>query len=329
MSGFAFVVRGDAVQELHPKEALHEQGDLVWIHLTTNDEAAKSWLTGEAQLSEYVIDALTAMETRPRCDPADNGALINLRGLSADRLAASDPLASIRMFAQRGRVFSVTRKRLNAIEPVCALLRSGHVRDPGDLISELAAEITEELDPMVAELGDSLDMCEERLSAEYAFALRRRVNHVRVQAIGYRRFLFPQRTALEKLAALPGDWLNDDDRLHLAAAADRAARMAEELESIRERAALTHETLTDLRAEQIDQRSLLIAVAAMVFLPITFVTGLLGMNVDGIPFAHKPWAFWGVVAFCFAISAVVALYFARRRWFNRVEPPELPAEPDL
>jgi zinc transporter len=79
------------------------------------------------------------------------------------------------------------------------------------------------------------------------------------QAIGYRRFLVPQRAALEKLAACRCDWLRDDDRLHLSAAADRAARMAEELESIRERAALTHETLTDLRAEQIDQRSLIIA----------------------------------------------------------------------
>src|SRR3546814_2660793 len=54
-----------------------------------------------------------------------------------------------------------------------------------------------------------------------------------------------QRAALEKLAALPVDWLHDDDRLHLAAAADRAARMAEELDSIRERAALMHEALTD------------------------------------------------------------------------------------
>jgi len=169
-------------------------------------------------------------------------------------------------------------------------------------------------------------MCEEQLSAEHAFALRRLVNRVRIQAIGYRRFLFPQRSALEKLAALPGDWLNDDDRLHLSAAADRAARMAEELESIRERAALTHETLTDLRAEQIDQRSLLIAVAAMVFLPLTFITGLLGMNVDGIPFAHKPWAFWGVTLVCVAISLVITWYFVRRRWFYRSEPLDLPPE---
>ena len=132
-----------------------------------------------------------------------------------------------------------------------------------------------------------------------------------------RRFLNPQRAALEKLAAMPNDWLGDDDRLHLSAAADRAARMAEELESIRERAALVHETLTDLRAEQIDQRSLIIAVVAMVFLPLTFITGLLGMNVAGIPFAHEPWAFWGVFWICAAMAVAIAAYFVRRHWFER------------
>src|SRR3546814_1550027 len=59
--------------------------------------------------------------------------------------------------------------------------------------------------------------------------------------------------------------------------------MAEELEAVRERSALLHEQLTDLRTEQIDQRSLIVALIALIFLPLTFVTGLFGMNVEGIP----------------------------------------------
>lgn len=316
MSGFAYRVRDGRAEEIDLKAAVDAKADLVWIHLTTNNEQAQAWLTDRAQLSEYLVDALTAVETRPRCDAVGDGAVINLRGLSSENLSPSDLLASIRMYAHQGRVISVTRKPLNALAPVRDELQAGRVLDPGDLIAAIATAITEELDPVVAELGDSLDECEEQLSADRAFSLRRHVNAVRVQAIGYRRFLFPQRAALEKLGALPGDWLNDDDRLHLAAAADRAARMAEELESIRERAALTHETLTDLRSEQIDQRSLVIAVVAMVFLPLTFITGLLGMNVDGIPYAHQPWAFWGVVAVCTAIAVVISVYFIRRHWFQ-------------
>lgn len=316
MSGFAYRVAKGEIVKLTPEEALEADGGLVWIHLSTNDAQAQDWLATKAGLSDYLVDALTAMESRPRCDAVGEGAFINLRGRMTENVVAPDPLASVRIWAKSGRVISVTRKPLIALDQVIADIESGEADDPGDLITAFATAITEDLDPEVADLGDMLDDCEADLDANKVFELRRHVARVRVEAIRYRRFLAPQRAALEKLAALPCDWLEDDDRLHLAGAADRAARMAEELESIRERSALMHETLTDLRAEQIDQRSLIIAVVAMVFLPLTFITGLLGMNVKGIPYADEPWAFDGVMGVCAVMAAAITVFFLRRHWFR-------------
>ena len=118
MSGFAYAVQGGKVETPILKDAPGAAGDLVWVHLVTNDERAKLWLGGEAKLTPHVIEALTAAETRPRCDAIGDGALINLRGLSSEISTASDPLASIRMYAHGSRVFSVTRKQLNALAPV-------------------------------------------------------------------------------------------------------------------------------------------------------------------------------------------------------------------
>jgi zinc transporter len=238
MSGFAYRVRGGKAEQVEFKTALDCTDGFVWVHLSTNNEHAQQWLTETAKLPDYVVDALTAAETRPRCEAISHGAYINLRGRTAEEMTSSDPLASIRIWAVEGKVFSVTRKKLVALDAVEKAMKEGHVQDPGDLIAEVASAITADLDPDVAELGDQLDDCEADLDADKVFELRRKVTRVRVQSIGYRRFLQPQRAALEKLAALPGDWLQDDDRMHLTSAADSAARMAEELESIRERAAL-------------------------------------------------------------------------------------------
>jgi zinc transporter len=110
-------------------------------------------------------------------------------------------------------------------------------------------------------------------------------------------------------------WLSQDDRQHINEAANKFARMAEELEAVRERAALLHEQISDLRAEQLDARGLQLSVVAFIFLPLTFLTGLLGMNVAGIPYAEEPWAFGAVVGACLAIAFVISAYFI---WRHRV-----------
>ncbi len=302
--------------EVRIDTALSGSPDLAWIHLGEIDDETRHWLHEVAALDDYLIDALTATETRPRCEAFEGGAFLNLRGRSREALDG-DVLASVRIWATRGRVFSLVRKPLVAVGMVEAEVAAGHVHDPGDLITAFAAAITADLDPEVADIGDQLDDCEERIDVHRVFQLRRTVSRVRIAAISYRRFLNPQRQALEKLAALPGDWLGDDDRLHIAAAADRAARMAEELESIRERAALMHETLSDLRAEQIDSRSLVISIAALVFLPLTFITGLYGMNVKGLPYAESPYVFDGIMAVCAMVAAGIVIWFVRRHWIER------------
>lgn len=318
MTARSFVVEGRTARAVARDEATAALGtsDFVWIHFDDCDDTTQEWLKGPGDLPELVASALIATETRPRMEPIEGGVLVNLRGPDAGVETTPDMLSSIRLWVAKGRVFSVTRRELAALDAIEAGLFSGDVHDPGDFVAALASEITVELDPDVAQLGDTLDDCEERVGERGSLALRRRIAKARRRAIGYRRFLNPQRVALERLATLDVAWLDDDDRMHLNEAADRAARMTEELETIRERAALLHEQLTDLRAETIDTRSLIIAVVAMIFLPLTFLTGLLGMNVDGIPYAHSPFAFWGVVAFCAALAIGVGGYFLRARWFR-------------
>ena len=318
MTPFAYLDDGQAVRQVEAAEAAAGSGRarLVWMHLDGFDADTPAFLCNALGLSDLVASALTAAETRPRCEPMGDGALINLRGLSLKDEDEADPLISIRVWTERGRIVSVARYTMRAIPILRAAMAAGRVRDPGDFVALLADAITEDLDPDVADLGDKLDDCEVMLDGRQAFALRRTVAAARSKAIEYRRFVAPQRQALERLAALACDWLEEDDRLELREAADRFARMTEELESIRERAALMSEQITDLRAELMDTRSLWLSVVALIFLPLTFLTGLLGMNVKGIPYAEEPWAFWGVVGVCLALATATLIYFTRSRWLR-------------
>ena len=314
----ALLLDGGAVRRLSLEEAAGWRGGgFLWVHLEGKDEADLAFLHGQPDIPDVAAGALTATETRPRCDRIDDAAILNLRGPGELDPDDSDRLVSIRFWVNHCKILSLSRRKLGALDDVVRLMEAGRLHDSGDVVAGFSRAISKQLDPQVAALSDTLDEVESQLEEQSLYRLRRTITSVRSEAISFRRFVAPNRDALRTLVDLDFQWLAADDRLHIVEAADRFARMAEELEAVRERAALLHEQITDLRAEQIDQRSLIIAVVAFIFLPLTFITGLLGMNVEGIPYADTHWAFWGVVAFCAAVGAAVLAWFSYRHWLRR------------
>ncbi|HEX8574301.1 MAG TPA: CorA family divalent cation transporter [Allosphingosinicella sp.] len=318
MSCAAMLVGDGPARTVTAEEAaLYAGPGFIWVHIDAGSEEELGLLRGN-DIPDVAANALVATETRPRCDRIEEGAIVNLRGPAAEELDDSDRLVSIRMWIRRGKVNSVTRRPLAATAAVAAQMERGTILDPGDLVAAFARAISKELDPEVAQLGDTLDDHESELDDSRAlYRLRSSIARIRSDSIAYRRFVAPNRDALVTLADLDFLWLAEEDRLHIREAADRFARMTEELEAVRERAALLHEQLTDLRGEQMETRALLISIVAFIFLPLTFITGLLGMNVEGIPYAKAPWAFWGVVAFCVVIGAAVLAWFMWKHWLRR------------
>lgn len=310
-------VSGDGpVRQLSVAEAEAYDGPgFLWLHLHGRDESDAGVLKRQVHMPGVAAGALFATETRPRCDRIEDGAIVNLRGPGDCDPEDSDRLVSIRLWVVKNRVISVSRRTMTATETVMEKMRAGLILDAGDVVAAYAKAISLELDPQVAALGDCLDEVESDLeNPKELYRHRRDITRNRSEAIGFRRFVAPDRDALVTLAGLEFDWLSDEDRLHIREAADKFARMTEELESVRERSALLHEQITDLRSEHLNKRGLEISIVAFVFLPLTFLTGLLGMNVEGIPFAQHPFAFWGVVILCVAIAIAVTVYFTLRHW---------------
>ena len=317
---FAYIVEDRRAREIAPDDA-HDaprgEGSLLWLHLHGPDETAAAWLALKGDVPDPALGALVAAETRPRCEPIGDGALVNLRGVGDAAIGSGDPLNSIRLWLGRGRVVSATRARVDALAVVRAEADAGHVTDPGELVAVLAGAISKQLDKVIAEVGDRLDDVEEKLAEDEGADLRRDTNAIRAQAISFRRFVAPERAALDAAAELPCDWLDDRDRTDIREAANRFARMTEELDAIRERAALVSEQLAEARTAVIERRSFLISIAATIFLPLTFFTGLLGINVEGIWYADHPQAFNGVLLICLGMVIGLSAFFAVAHWFRR------------
>jgi len=162
---------------------------------------------------------------------------------------------------------------------------------------------------------DYVDSIEEELVSSSSYDLRNKISAVRRVVISLRRYLAPQRDALQQMNQTKVSWLTESDRQNLREVTDRLPRYIEDLDSARDRAAVAQEELSNRLAEQMNNRMYLLSIVAAVFLPLGFLTGLLGINVGGMPGAENPWACWIVSGFMTITVAIQLWLFKRKNWF--------------
>jgi zinc transporter len=95
---------------------------------------------------------------------------------------------------------------------------------------------------------------------------------------------------------------------------DTITRLAEDLDTIRERAIVVQEQIIEQRAEVMSQRLCVLANISATFLPLDFLTGLFGINIGGMPGTDSPYAFWAFSGFLILITGEPLVLFKRMKW---------------
>lgn len=303
------VVRHDAVTG---KPHVPARG-FVLISGNSRAPEFKVWL--KAELGVFNADLLTVPSTRSRCTVLDDRAMVVMRvarpGAEPDDIGRQ----LLTLWVEKGRV--IVASELNIPEFLgITKWETAHYAPvtPADLIARLGLRAADRLEPLVEMLGDRLDDIEESLLIHNATRAQGKLAHLRRNLINFRRLVWPQRDVLNTLEIEDLSFFTPRDRLRLREASARAARLGDELQALSERAVLVHEQIIDARAEQMNRTMLILAAVTVVFMPLTLVTGALGMNVTGIPWADSPHAFVTVCVGLLLMSLVIVWWMRGQRW---------------
>jgi len=306
---------GNAVAWPEIRQWDYEQGG-IWVHLDFTDPGAQDWLKLESGLDPIVAEALIAEETRPRCEPIGDGLLVCLRGVNTNPGANPEDMVSIRLFATAQRVISTRKRRLLSIRDIAEALEAGHgPKTSGALIAMLAQRLIERMTDVLSDLDDRIDALEEKVLSGAGRELQHDLLELRREILKLRRYLSPQRDALSRLQGISAGWLGSDDRLKIREAQDKVMRFMEDLDSAKDRASVAHEALSNQLAEQMNARMYILSLVAGLFLPLGFLTGLLGINVGGIPLADDPRGFLEIVVILAVVVFIQVVIFMRKKWF--------------
>ena len=289
----------------------------LWLHWDRGVHDARHWLRHVSGLSEFSCDLLLEENTRPRLLvlPGDE-LLLFLRGLNLNPGADLEDMVSVRIFASAQRVISLRLRSAKATEDVIELLGQGvGPKTASELVLHLALSLTGHIEGVVGELSEQVDDLEEQLDAdEAATPDHARIRLIRRRAAGLRRFLAPQRDIYGQLARNRLPWFVADDGDYWNELNNRLTRYLEELELSRERVGLVLEAEYRRMTERMNHIMYRFGIITCIFLPMSFVTGLLGINMGGIPGADSPWGFPLACLLIGVVALIQVVVFRRLRW---------------
>ncbi len=296
------------------KHWIPEKG-ILWLHLDYKNEGVQKWLKEESQLNAVICEALLEEETRPRAVTYDDGLLLILRGVNCNPGSDPEDMVSLRMWYDKDRIITMRHRRVMAIDDIHNAIESSKgPTSPPDFLIKVSEHITDRMGDVVSEIDDNVDELEDTVLTAESYELRSKLGVLRRKTISLRRYIAPQRDVLTRLQNERIPWLRDVDKIHLRESAERTARFIEDLDSARDRAAITQEELNSRLSEQMSKTMYILSLVAAIFLPLGLITGLLGINVGGIPGSEYGWAFIIVCIFLAAIAFVEFWLFKRKKW---------------
>jgi zinc transporter len=288
---------------------------VLWMHLEYSDASVQKWMLEESGLSTVSAEAMLSEETRPRSVLTANGLLLTLRGINPHPDASPEDMVALRLWSDGRRILTTRRRRLQSAREIAEALNQGvGPRDAGEFIESITDRIVARMAEVIDAINEDVDSLEEEVLTREAYELRPKLSELRRTTIGLRRYLAPQREAVMRLYAERIEWLSDTDRSRLRESADRTTRFVEEIDLVRERAIVVQEDLSSRLTEKMDKTMYVLSIVASIFLPLGFLTGLLGINIGGIPGADYAGAF---LVFCALLVGIVGFQiwlFKAKKW---------------
>ncbi|MBU2882452.1 zinc transporter ZntB [Psychrosphaera sp. B3R10] len=312
--GFYFNAEGPA----DPIPSLNELDNNrpSWLHFDYTEETTQTYLREVSGLNPVVADALLCDETRPRATTLDDGLLISLRGVNLAPNSDPEDMVSIRLWVTKNRVISTRRRRLLSANDIAVSMENGTgPKSATDLVVQLTDLLISRMTNTIEDIEDKVSVIEESILTNNSYALRNEISDVRRQIISLRRYLSPQKEAMNQLISEKIAFFTASEKIQLRETTDHLTRLVEDLDSVRDRAAVTQEELSNGLAEQMNSRMYVLSIVAAIFLPLGFLTGLWGVNVGGIPGAESSTAFSVFVASLVAIISVQIWLFKKNKWF--------------
>ena len=314
-------VREDEIADLAALKQAFDDKDTTWIDVQGfGDESLIREIAEIFSIHPLAIEDIINIPHRPAAEVFDEQLLLIARMVSLDGPQQIE-MEQVSILVGKHYVITFQERPGDILDPIRKRIRSG--KNPirhhgaGFLAYAILDAIVDGYYPVVESIGDYLESLEDAVVADPSPRLLQKLNLMKNQLVNLRRVIWPQREAIHRLVHDDSPFFDEKMRVYLRDTFDHCVQTSDVIEMYREMVTGLINTYLSSIANRTNDVMKVLTIMASIFIPLTFMAGIYGMNFEAMPELGFKWSYpvlWLVMA---GTAAGMLIYFWRLGWIGR------------
>ena len=294
-------------------------GKSMWVDVDASGHRATVQVIGEVfELHALALEDVLNGHQRPKTEQYEQFVFVVLRML--DMRDGHIDGEQLSLFLGEGFVVTFQERQGDCLDPVRTRIRTANsplrARGADYLAYSIIDCVIDHYFPLLEEFGDRLDVLEDEILERVQRRTVEGIHCVKRELLHVRRAVWPLRDAIGALQRDEHSLIKQPTRIFLRDCYDHTVRVIDLVENYRELGA----DLTDMHLTMVSNRMneimKVLTIIATIFIPLTFIVGVYGMNFKHFPELDWVWGYPAIWAVMLSVAAGMVVYFWRKGWIG-------------
>lgn len=319
-----FVYDSDNLRELHDAgvaacRQLADGPGVTWVNVSgVHDVALLAEIAERFELHPMTLEDLANTSQRPKWEEFSSYGFLAIKMLDFDPVADAVRIEHVSLVVGRNWVLTFLEDAGDVFDSIRERLRShgGRVREMGAdyLAYALLDTVVDHYFLTVEQIGDRVEVFDDRLLSEPQPGDIQSLHHYKRNLMVLRRAVWPLREVGSAVAKSETGLISEEARIFWRDLYDHVVQVIDMVETSRDMLSSMHDTYLSSLSNKMNEVMKVLTIISTIFIPLTFIAGIYGMNFQYMPELHWKEGYLFVWGLMIAISIALLFYFRRRRW---------------
>jgi magnesium transporter len=314
----------DFVEKLNPDieecAVFRDKPGISWINIDGLHRTSVIEKIGDCfGLHPLILEDIVNTEQRPKTEDYDKYLFVVLRMLTYDKKESHVKSEQVSLVLGPSFVLSFQEDIGDVWDSVRERLRNnkGRTRKEGTdyLAYSLMDAIVDNYFNIMEKLGDDIEDIEEELITVPTRDTLRVVHDLKREMIALRKSVWPLRDVIHNLQDTDNPVISPNTKIYLRDIYDHTIQIIDNIESARDIVSGMLDIYLSSVSNRLNEIVKVLTILSAIFIPLTFIAGVYGMNFDHMPELSQPWAYPAVLLMMAVVAAGLVTYFKLKKWF--------------